>query len=83
MEPIRGYDAWKLSEPPDERTPNQREYQDEMGRATQLETCLEYVEEVEGYDRLGEWLLERVKVLHPELILEYCEKLDSFWQWLD
>lgn len=83
---IRGFESaqshYDNQEPPDNTTEASRNYQESLTQAEQVDVCREYLDHV-GFERFEEWMFDKVLKECPEWLTEYCEKLDSFWEWLE
>ena len=80
---------------PDDMPEPERAYKDALGREEQVIICKEYLTYAKGWDLFDDWLQNKSnmavdvmsghgydKRIH-ENIREYCERLQSFWDFIN
>ena len=53
-----------------------------MTSSEKADVAHEWLDHVGGYDLFFDWLMGRVKRGSPEYLVEYAERVDSFWDYL-
>ena len=61
----------------------EKEYRETLSREGQNEICKSFMAHVEGWKLYEDWLEGRQIEDSDQALRAYCERLDSFWEFLE